>query len=504
MTLTSFSFFSFLLISVILYYTIGKNAQKYVLLGASIFFYFQETAIGPMKAALILSYIVLVTYLGAILINHCKGKLRTLLTALSISSLVAILFLFKYAYNIATLFMTLINSWRDFSWLQFTAVMGISYFVLSAIGYLMDVYWELYPAERNPFTVGLFVLYFPQVISGPITRFSPMREQFNTPHLPDYDNICHGLRRMAWGYFKKLIISERFALVVNTVFADFHTLSGWQVFFATMCYAIQLYTDFSGCMDIVLGASGLFNIRLPENFNAPFLSETFQEVWQRWHITLGGWFKDYVMYPIQISKPFVALGKKSRKLLGKKYGKKIPTYLSIFVLWLLLGVWHGGTAQYFMSSGLIPCVILIGSDLLQPIFSTITTRLKLNTSSFLFRQFRRLRTFLILSLMWVFMYAGSVSRGFEALKHMFTNFFTSGTSSLSLGACSLTLIDAALMIGGLLLLVLEHFCISRHSSIAELFDKQKTPVKIVIIYAELLLLLFFGMVGQSSFIYFNF
>ena len=219
----------------------------------------------------------------------------------------------------------------DFSWFQFAAVIGISYYALSAIGYLIDVYWESYRAERNIVNVGLFIFYFPQLISGPFTRYGEMAPQFNERTKLDYSNVTNGIRRMIWGYFKKLVISERFGIVVATVYGDYHSYSMIGIAGATLCYAIQLYTDFSGCMDIIMGASELFGIKLPENFRAPFFSQSIQEFWQRWHMTLGRWFREYVYFPLGGSR--CSKGKMIRNLL---------------VVWMLTGIWHGSGWNFIL------------------------------------------------------------------------------------------------------------------------------------------------------------
>ncbi len=504
MSLVSLDFFIFLLLTLILYYVLPKLTQKYILLVAGLYFYLNVMSIDTIKVALVLAYIVVVTYLGALWIERCKGKGKTRVATLVISALVVALFVLKYAYNMVALIAELFRFSANISWLQVASLMGISYFMLSAIGYLMDVYWESYKAERNFCTVALFVLYFPQMISGPITRFASMKEQFASKHRPEFDNIAGGMRRMAWGYFKKLVISERFAIVVSAIFDGYGEYSGMWLIVGALCYMIRLYTDFSGCMDIVMGASKLFGIELPENFNAPFLSRSVKEFWQRWHITLGNWFKDYVMYPVQISKPFVSLGKKCKKRFGKKVGKKIPTYLSMLILWFLLGVWHGATAQYFIASALIPFVLLIGGDLLEPVWTKLTQRIKLNTDSFICRQLQRIRTILLLCFIWFFVCTTTVGNGFGVLKQVFTRFCFSGSRILSLESVGLASADVILMLVGLGVLLFEHACLARNSTIEKVLDKGNRVVKYVVIYAELLLILFYGMVGNSTFIYFKF
>lgn len=504
MSLTSLSFFLFLLIALGLYYVIPGKLQKYVLFGAGLYFYFGVITIEPYKVALVLSYIVVVTYLGALWIERSKGRTKTGVAILVIGALVGALFVLKYAYNMIALIVSLFRFNGNISWLQFASLMGISYFMLSAIGYLMDVYWESYKAERNFFVVALFVLYFPQMISGPITRFNQMKEQFTATHRLEYENVSGGLRRMAWGYFKKLVISERFAVVVTTVFGDYNEYSGFLLILASLCYLIRLYTDFSGCMDIIMGASQLFGIYLPENFNAPFLSRSIKEFWQRWHITLGSWFKDYVMYPVQISKPFVSLGKKSKKLFGKKNGRKVPTYLAMFILWFLLGVWHGGTAQYFVASAMIPFVLLISGDLLEPLGDKLVKRWSIPTEGFVFPQLQRIRTMLLLCFCWFFVCTATVQNGMEALKQVCVHFVWRDSRSISLEVLGFGYVDLILMIIGLVAILFEHVCLGRDTNMKKVMDKQKWPVKYVAIYAELLLILFFGMVGNSTFIYFKF
>ena len=504
MTLTSLDFFLFLIVGLVLFYLSGKRLQKYTLLLLSLYFFLQVVSIETGKVLLILGYILVVTWLGALLIDKCKEKRRTVVTCLSVSALVAVLFVFKYAYNMVLTLVSLFRINADVTFLHFASLMGISYFVLSAIGYLMDVCWGSYPAEKNISKIALFLFYFPQLVSGPITRYPMMREQFEIRHKPEADNLAYGLRRMAWGYFKKLLISERFAIIVSAIYGNPDAYNGFWLVVGTLCYVIRLYTDFSGCMDIILGASRLFGITLPENFNAPFLSRSFKEFWQRWHITLGSWFKDYVMYPLQISGPFVKLGKKCKKRFGKNVGKKVPTYLSMLFLWFLLGIWHGATAHYFVATGLVPFLLLVGSDLLQPLFDKMLATLKINADSFGYKLFQRIRTIFVVCIGWVFICAETIPNSLTVWKQILTRPFGVCSADITAALYTLTAPDMIIMILGLLVLLWEHYCVSRQSNITVWLDNRKAPVKIAVIYAEVLLILFFGMVGSSTFIYFNF
>ena len=503
MSLVSFDFIVFLIAVVILFYAI-KGLQKYILLFASIVFYFSISAVSKPKLVLLICYVIFVTYVGATLIEKSRGRIRSVVLALTITALAAVLVLLKYAYNLCSLFTEVFRVDGDISFLKFASVIGISYFILSAMGYLIEVSWESYQAERNVFTVALFIFYFPQIISGPVTRFQEMKSQFDERKILKYENIMYGLRRMLWGYFKKLVISERFGIIVSAVYGNYGNYSAIGIIGATLAYAVQLYTDFSGCMDIITGVSELFGIRLPENFNAPFFSKSVQEFWQRWHITLGLWFKDYVMYPIQISRPMIKLGKMCKKRFGKKTGKKIPFYLSMLVLWFLIGVWHGGTGYYFIASAVIPCFILIVSDLLQPLLIKCPGIRKINGDCFSWRLFQSVRTMLLISLCWIFVCSNGTVAAVSVLKHMAEVPVAYTTLVSAFEAFGLTVTDLMIMMISVLVLGAADYLQYSGSSITEKLDGQNGGFRYLVIYAEFFCILLYGMVGTSTFIYFQF
>lgn len=503
MSLTSFSFFVFLSVTLLFYYVI-KPAQKYVLLIASIYFYLSISAVSTLKLSMLIIYIVIITYIGALMIDKVRGKKRTLILFSSITAILISLIVLKYAYNVTSVFNSLFQVAKDFSWLKFSAIIGISYYALSAIGYLIDVYWENYKAERNIVDVALFIFYFPQLISGPITRFSHMHNQFNKRIIPTVTNFSYGMRRMAWGYFKKLVISERFGIIVSAVYGNYHEYSFIGIFGATLCYTIQLYTDFSGCMDIIMGVSSLFGIELPENFKAPFFSESIQEFWQRWHITLGTWFKDYLMYPVQKSSIMQTIGKMAKKRFGKKIGKKIPIYLSMLLLWSLIGIWHGGTGYYFIASGAIPGIFLILSDFLQPFFKKLIYIFHINTTCESWHIFKRIRTMLFICICWMVICSNGTHEAIDILWHMFSDLWNYTTINNAFSTFGLGVMDMFIMLIGIAVLYFADMCIYNGTTIFRKVDEQNWGFKVVLIYAEIMLILLHGMVGSSSFIYFQF
>ena len=503
MSLTTFNFFLFLIASVSLYY-LCKPVQKYLLLAASIYFYIRISSGSVIRLAVLISAIGLVTYLGALAADRSKGRIRGLITFISLSVLLGLMFAFKLAFNVAGSLASLFDISRDFSWLSFGAVIGMSYYTLTAAGYLIDVYWGNTKASGNIAEVFLFIFFFPQLISGPISRFGTMRPQFASSKSFDMDRLMRGIRRMAWGYFQKFVISERFALIVSGVFGYYTEYGIREIILASVCYAVRLYTDFAGCMDIVLGAAGMFGIDLPENFNAPFFSESTQEFWQRWHISLGTWFKDYVMYPLQKTRLMQSIGKSAKKVLGKKHGKKVPMYLSMSVLWMLIGLWHGGTVYYFVGSGLFPCILLIGGDALAPWLGKLSSKLHIDTSRSSWKWFRRARTVFLISMCWAVICSYSMRTYIEIVKYACSHLVSCTPVDSFLSTLGFTLTDVVLMLIGCILLFAADYCKYKGSSIFDVIDRQNYLVKAAVVYAELITIMTYGMIGSSTFIYFQF
>lgn len=503
MALTSFNFFVFLIMTLIPFY-LFKPLQKYILMLASIAFYIRISPVSSIKLVSLILFIGIAAYLGALAIQKSKGLRRGLALLCSILSIVSMLFIFKYAYNILTLVNKIFNLHGDFSWADFGFIIGISYYSLSAIGYLIDVFWTNTKAEKNIANVFLFIFYFPQLISGPLTRFGEMNPQIIKRKEFDADYFMLGLCRMAWGYFKKLVISERFAIAVTAVYGNSTDYSLVGITAATLCYAVRLYTDFSGSMDIIMGASMLFGIKLPENFNAPFFSETIQEFWQRWHITLGKWFKDYLMYPIQKSRFVQAIGKFAKSKLGKKYGRKIPFYISMITLWFFIGLWHGGTGYYFIASGFIPCILLIGSDLCQPIFAKSVEILHINTGCRSWRWFRRVRTILLICIGLSVACSGGTRNYIAILKHALANPINYRSFNDAVNMIGLTPIDILIMTIGVFLIFISNYLEYKGESLFQFMDKQNYFIKLGFVYTEILAIFIFGLVGKSAFIYFQF
>ena len=305
---------------------------------------------------------------------------------------------------------------------EHVAPIGISFYTLISIGYILDVYWQSETMLDNPLQTALLVMYYPQITSGPITRLSDVRESLFSGHKFDYEKVTRGMQRMMWGFFKKLVISSRASVLVDTIYSNRNAYVGLYVWIAAGLFMLQLYTDFSGCMDIILGASEVYGISLPENFRTPFSSQSVQEFWQRWHITLGGWMKVYVMYPVLRSEAWTTMGKALRKRFGKKAARRIPAYLGMLCVWLLVGLWHGGAWKYVLGMGLWfwSCIAL--SDMTRPYIKRLWKWMQVDTDNFGWRLLNSVRVFALIAVGDMFFRLESVTETIREIRNGFIIF----------------------------------------------------------------------------------
>lgn len=292
--------------------------------------------------------------------------------------------------------LTLVKLYGLFGWAKgfFVFPVGISYYTFSMISYVLDVYWGKDRAERNYFKLLLFALYFPKILQGPISRHRTLGKQLTVGNDFSYENLCFGIQLMIWGYFKKLVIADRVAILTRQVFGSYESYGGSVILVALMLSAIQLYCDFSGCMDIAAGISQTCGITLEANFDHPFFSRSAAEFWRRWHMTLGAWFKDYVYMPIVISPRLLKLSGKLRKRYGKEAAKTFMTVVPLIVVWLLTGLWHGTGVNYVVW-GIYWGTIIILTTVFAPQIKALTEVLRIDTQSPSWRAFQTVRTFFL-------------------------------------------------------------------------------------------------------------
>ena len=421
MTITSFSYLVLITVGVCIYYIVPKRIQWIELLVLSlIFYYFAATP----YTIIYLMISTLIAYLSTMAVKKIREKenhnlkIPFTITVIAIVINVVIWFVLKgkglWAFCAQSLLSHVyISGVESLLNMQLIAALGMGYYTLQILGYIIDCYWENVEPQKNPLKLFLFTAFFPQLTTGPISRYSQLECLFEK-HKFQYQNIAFGAQRILWGFMKKIVLAERVGVMVTTITGNPEEFTGFYSWIAIFMYPLQMYADFSGCMDIVLGTAELFDIRLAENFRNPFFSRTSQEFWQRWHITLGAWAKDYVLYPLLKSKPMIKLGKITRQKFGKKTGKFLVNAVGMFFLWMVMGMWHG-SLRYIIGVSLWYWLILMLGELFAPLFKKVTTTLQMKTESFAWHLFQSARTYVIYAIGAVFFSVG-VPEGIALLK----------------------------------------------------------------------------------------
>ncbi len=480
MLFTSYEFIAFLAVVLLAYYLVPKKWQWPLLLVASYFFYW---CADPMYLIFV-GVTTVSTYLvsrglervnatqKAYLAEHkqeldkeqkkaykakMKGKKWGLLLLCLIFNL-GILSVTKYTNFVITNINSFLSGDNKLALVDMIVPMGISFYTFQTMGYIIDVYRDKQAVQKNLFKLALFVSFFPQMVQGPISRYGDLEKTLYEPHRFERKTVSYGLMRVLWGYFKKMVIADRLvtgvlALIGGQYYGTDGAISmvsydGLYVFVAMLFYAFQLYCDFTGGIDITIGIAEMMGIRLAENFNLPYFSKNIKEYWNRWHITMGTWFTDYIFYPISVCKPMLKLSKWSREHLGPAVGKRVTVYLSSFAVWLTTGIWHGA-AWNFIVWGLMNWVVIMASQELEPLYKRFHAKFSVK-GKLPYEIFQIVRTILLMSMIRMFDCYRDVPLTFQKVGSMFTSFnfhiFTDG-SLLHIG---LDVADYLLLAAGLL------------------------------------------------------
>lgn len=379
---------------------------------------------------------------------------------------------------------------------------GISFYTFMALSYVLDIYWKRYKAENNFLIYAVYLSYFPHVVQGPIDRFNEFRDQVKDGIAYDYKNITFGAQLALWGLFKKLVIADRLGIFVDGVLGQWNECNGIYLIIAIAIYSIQIYTDFSGCIDIVTGVSEMFGIHLRKNFNHPYFSKTMGEFWRRWHISLQEWFKDYIYFPVS-SSSFVK--KKKKELKAKYEGRTADLFTACFpilVVWLVTGIWHGADWK-FVVWGLFHATLLISSNVFEPWTVKMTEKLHIKTESFGWHLVQMTRTYILCCIGRVFFRATSIVDAFGIFGRIFTatslNMTMTEVLSFGLGKRNILMAIIAIIVLWIVDILQEKM------SVREALAKQNMILRWVIIFAGLFAVIIFGIYGPgydaSSFIY---
>ncbi len=540
MAYTSLKFFLFLAAVMLLYFRFPWKQYKWtVLLAASYFFYLMAS----YRLVAYLLFTTAATYYAAIYIDHISGQTksiiaahktdwdrtqkkefkaqagkrkRRILTSVLILNFGILVFL-KYYNLFAGSLNDVLGSWSiPFSapTLQLILPLGISFYTFQSMGYLIDVYWEKITPQRNFPKFALFVSFFPQIVQGPIGMYDDLAHQLYTPHDFDFTRFKHASELILWGMFKKLAIADRAVMALNYAYDNYGNWNGTTLALLLILYAIQIYADFSGGIDISRGAAQIFGIELADNFRQPYFSLSVSEFWQRWNSTLGGWFRKYLFYPLAVSKRFLSIGKwiRGTKLgataMGQHISKVFPTSMASFIVFLLVGAWHGANWKY-LGYGVWFGGIMMISSLLTPIYAIIVSKLKINVKAPAFRLFQMGRTVFLVLLGFTFDIAPNLTQSIQTFILLFSDHSIS-TSWQQIRTMPLEVRNYGFILFGFVIMILVdifHECYGIHT-LRQTLDTKPFWVRYVLILGCLLLTLYVGVwgpsFGASAFVYMQF
>ncbi len=475
MIFNSVSFGIFFPIAVIIYFLIpsgSKRGRIIWLLLSSLYFYLCQGA--PYVFLLLIS--IGITYTGALFL---KGKKWVFVPVLVLN--LSILFIFKYfgfftgIFGIKTGFDLLLP-------------VGISFYIFKSTAYLIDVYRGDIPAERDLLKYSLFVSFFPEILSGPISRAPSLLPQFDEPHDFDYERIRAGLLRMLWGYFIKLAIASRLSIAVDLIYNNAYSASGIELLFGSLLYSVQVYCDFMGYSEIAIGAGQVIGITLSENFNRPFLAPTLADLWRRWHMSLMSWFKDYLYIPLG----------------GNRKGT-VRKYINILIVFTLSGLWHGAAFHYVLwgfLSGLLQVIGSITSGIrkaaadLFPVKNAFT--------DWVHAVYKRVAVFLLFTFTVVFFRAPDVKTAFDIIVKIFTDCGPASISAFNPFKLGLGTFSLFLTFGYLLCLLIAGLVEEKEGGNITLITKKNVILRWGVYFFLTCSIIASANIGAEKFIYFEF
>ena len=379
---------------------------------------------------------------------------------------------------------------------KIAAPVGISFYTLQAVSYIFDVQRGKIQADKSLGRFALYMSFFPSMMEGPICRYSDTAYRLFEGEKIHWRNLTFGLQRAMFGVMKKIVVADRLNMFVKLAYSEFNQLDGGLAAAAAVLYTCQLYMEFSGTMDIVIGTAEIFGVKLPENFRQPFFSKTISEFWQRWHITLGTWFKDYIFYPMSMSKPLRKLTSKSRKKLGNYYGPMIVGAIALFCVWLSNGLWHGAGWRYIFF-GMYHFVLILGGNLINPPVKALAQRLKIDRNSTPYRIMQIIRTSILVCIGELFFRGDGLRAGIVMFKKIVTDFSPSSVFSREILSWGMDVQDY-LIIGVTVLIVLAvSIANEKGISVREKIAKRPLPVRWAIWIFMIMYIVIFGAYGSG-------
>lgn len=477
MLFNSVQFLIFFPIVGVLYFLINHKYRWVLLLIASCYFYM---AFVPVYI-LILGFTIVVDYCAGIFIEKSIGKKRKVFLVASLVANIGVLAFFKYFnfFNGGLSFLLkgfAVNN--PIPYLSIILPIGLSFHTFQAMSYTIEVYRGKQLAERNLGIFALYVMFFPQLVAGPIERPQNLLPQFRVLHRFDYERAASGLRLMLWGFFKKIVIADRLAIFVNEIYNHSRNYDSISLILATVFFSFQIYCDFSGYSDIAIGAARVMGFKLMKNFDLPYYSKSISEFWRRWHISLSTWFRDYLYIP-----------------LGGNRTSKLRYYFNLFFIFLVSGLWHGANWTYVVWGSLHGFYMVA-----EKVVGDVKKRFFISRNQKVFNSinfFGIVITFLLTNIAWIFFRANSINDAFLIFKKIIS-FNSSGSSIFSLD-------KHQLIIAFFSLVILEGVhLVQRHIGISNFLLKSSIFFRWSVYYAIIILILVMGEFRAQSFIYFQF
>lgn len=504
MLFNSLQFVLFFIIVTTLYFLIKHKYRWILLLLSSCYFYM---AFVPAYI-LILLFTALVDYFAGIAIEKSDGGRKKFFLVITLIANIGVLGFFKYYNflndNIAHLLGS-VGLQERLPFLSFILPIGLSFHTFQAMSYTIEIYRGKQKAERKFGMYFLYEMFFPRLVAGPIERPQNLLHQFYEHHEFDPARVSSGLQLMAWGLFKKLVIADRLAMIVNNVYEYPQNFQGISLIIATVFFAFQVYCDFSGYTDIAIGAAEVLGFKLMTNFNRPYLSKSIAEFWQRWHISLSTWFRDYVYLPLAYS---TSRKLKEETFLGIRVDYVVYTYATM-ITFLICGLWHGASWNFVIWGGLHGFMLVFAVLISKP-KTKLFHKLGINRHGRPYLVFQVLVTFSLVSLAWVFFRANTLHDAVYITKHMFTGI--SGNikevmQNHSAFKTIVTLDSGRNFVFSIIILPVFFWIesLQRKLDIRELVKQQPLFKRYVIYYIFIMIFILFGVFDASrQFIYFQF
>lgn len=478
MLFNSFNFLIFFFVVTLIYFLLPHKYRWIHLLAASCVFYCFFIPI----YILILLVTILIDYFAGIYIEKAEGTRRKLWLLISILSTCSVLFIFKY-YNFFSdnflLIARLLDLRLPIPALKIILPLGLSFHTFQSLSYVIEVYRGKQKAEKHFGIYSLYVMFYPQLVAGPIERPQNLLHQFYEKHEFNYNDAVAGLKKIAWGMFKKVVIADRLASYIDAVYPNYDKHYGSSLLLATIFFAFQIYCDFSGYSDIAIGCARVMGFKLMTNFNRPYFSTSVAEFWKRWHISLSTWFRDYVYIP-----------------LGGNRVSKLRNFFNLFVTFCISGLWHGAQWTYVLWGGLNG-IYLVVPKLFYKLSRQIGNVFRTNRYLKVFMQiFNTLSTFILILIGWVLFLSHNLSVAtsiFHKIIFEHGPLFIGDKKNLAYAVIFLVV-----------LLIVEFFEEFKLFNAFTLFNNHNVYVRRLSYISVVILILMFGVFDNSQFIYFKF